>query len=509
MPLVLQHLLDDTRFAERLSQEYLPEFLKRQRWYTSKNKSIDQIALTALPGPSTSLGLWLLRINFSDDSNELRPLAVAEVNRAFAPDDQRLICRTDEGALIEAAAEEDFRKMLYEIMAGDKRFEGPLGTLEGVAGKVCRDYPAYAGSTFPPQNSSNTVIAYAPAGFFKLFRKTEAGVHPDAELLGYLSDQCHFESVPAFGGTIRYLDNDNKTPITLGLMLAHIDHRGEAWEAMLHDVSAYAKTVHNDKELEALSISSDLAKPLRRADLPENLTTAVGDSTLRRLELLGQRTAEMHIYFASASEEGMAPKPLDASYWKGAREALNQRVSQEISYAAEALKPSLEKIMSWLEAAELPLLDQGCIRVHGDYHLGQVLDTSEDIIIIDFEGEPLHSLEYRRSRHPAFKDIAGMVRSLHYAPYAYALQEADGAKWAMAAARTWYHLAARLFLTAYFDRAKRAAYLPKADGERNALLAFFLTDKVLYELAYERASRPAWIAIPRQGVEGVADMLGE
>ena len=502
------HLLADEAFRQTLTRRHLPAYLERQRWYTSKGRPLAGITVTALPPLGDAAALWLLEIAFGDGAAETRVLAVAERDRAFAPDDPRVVCRTDGGALVDAVAEEAFRERLYGLMAAGGAVAGEAGVLRGVAGATLRARPAYAGSRVPPQNSSNTVVVYPPDGFFKLFRRTEPGRHPDAELIAYLAEERGFGSVPAFGGALEFAPAGGGEAVTLGLMLGRVDHRGEAWETMLHDVAAYAAALRGDAGLRALDVAGDLASPLRPADLPPALLAAVGEDTVRRLTLLGRRTAEMHVHLAAGEGEGMAPEPLDGDYWAPAVAQLRERLAAEAAYAEDAdTRAALGAIDAWLARTRLPRLPAGRTRVHGDYHLGQVLDTAEDVVVIDFEGEPLHSLAYRRRRHPPAKDVAGMVRSLHYAPYAHALREADGAEGAMAAARTWYRLAARLFLTAYRETAGGASFVPRDPRERDALLAFFLADKALYELAYERASRPAWLAIPRAGVRGVGEMV--
>lgn len=509
MPAAPDALLADAAFRQNLTQRHLPAYLERQRWYTSKGRPIDSIEITALPPLDDGSSIWLLEVRFADGDQELRVLPVAELERAFAPDDPRVICRTDGGALIDAVGEESHREALYAVMAGDVGLTSPAGILRGVAGATLRENPTYAGSSLPPQNSSNTVVTFAPEGFFKLFRRTEPGRHPDAELIAYLSEERGFGSVPSFGGALEFEPAGGGEPITLGLMLGRIDHRGEAWETMLHDVASYARAFRSDEQLRGLDISGDLARPLRPEQLPPELNAAIGGDTIRRLTLLGKRTAQMHVHLAAGSAPGMRPEPLDEAYWRGATAQLLERVRAEAGYAGDdATRSALEAIGSWLSSTRLPELPAGRTRVHGDYHLGQVLDTATDLVIIDFEGEPLHSLAYRRRRHPPFKDVAGMVRSLHYAPYAHALQEADGADWALAAARTWYHVAARLFLTAYFEVVGASEFSPRDVLERDRLLAFFLADKALYELAYERASRPGWLAIPRAGVRGVGELIG-
>jgi len=285
-------------------------------------------------------------------------------------------------------------------------------------------------------------------------------------------------------------------PITLGLMLGKVDHQGEAWETFLHDVAA-SSLRFKASNTTPYAFAGNLSKRLVPNDIPETYRSIMGEKTITRLLNLGQRTAQMHTFFGAASEEGLVAQPLTKEDWASAKTGLLARLHTESAYAKTEVAKAQHAIASWLENTSFPAVEGGKIRVHGDYHLGQVLITGDDVVIIDFEGEPLYSLAYRRQRHPAYKDVAGMVRSLHYAPYAYALQEADGAEWAMSAAKTWYRIASRLFLTAYHDEVGAASFLPNSQEEREKILAFYLADKAMYELAYERSSRPNWVVIPQ------------
>lgn len=506
MHVTLQHLLGDSMFATALVDIHLPEFLKRQRWYTSKDKQIRSIDLTGLPSTSDDAGLWLAELIFEDQSQELRVLAVAEVEQAFAPNDMRLICTTRKGSLIDALGVEGFRESLFNIMAKESCLVASTGKLIGEAGSVCKKHTDEVKSHMPDQNSSNSVIVYPPDGFFKLFRKTEAGLHPDAELISYLSEACNFKNVPAFGGAIRFEPTSGGEPITLGLMLGKVDHQGEAWETFLHDVAA-SSLRFKASNTTPIAIVGNLSERLVPNDIPEAYRNIMGEKTISRLLNLGQRTAQMHTFFGAASEESLVAQPLTKEDWASAKTGLLERLQKESAYAKTEVAKAQHAIAAWLKYTSFPAVEGGKIRVHGDYHLGQVLIAGEDVVIIDFEGEPLYSLAYRRQRHPAYKDVAGMVRSLHYAPYAYALQEADGAEWAMSAAKTWYRVASRLFLTAYHDEVGAASFLPSIQEDREKILAFYLADKAMYELAYERSSRPNWVIIPQTGVLGVAEML--
>jgi len=503
----LQHLLDDSKFLNTLTSSYLPAFLKRQRWYTAKDKHIAEINLTGLPSENKNCGLWLADIIFEDESSELRVLAVAEVERQISPNALRLICTTPQGALIDALGEEGFRESMYKLMTTELSVKAETGVLLGQNGSVCPAFQGEVKSHVPSQNSSNSVIVYPPDGFFKLFRKTEPGLHPDAELIAYLSASCNFKNVPAFGGAIRFEPSTGGDPITLGLMLGKVDHQGEAWETFLHDVAGSALRYKASDKAKKETFSGNLSKRLLPAELSSEVRMVMGEETITRILKLGQRTAQMHKHFGNAKESGLSPEHLVSSDWASAKADLLNRLKLQSAYAKTDVAKAQLEIATWLESTSFPEVEGGKIRVHGDYHLGQVLIKGQDVVIIDFEGEPLYTMAYRRRRHPAYKDVAGMVRSLHYAPYAYALQEADGAEWAMAAAKTWYRIASRLFLTAYHDEVGQASFLPENLQEREKMLAFYIADKAMYELAYERSSRPSWVVIPVTGILGVAEML--
>ena len=497
--------LSDPALLRRIEAR-LPAYLEYQRWFTSKGQGIAELRLQPLPRFCDSGILTLLHLRFADGSEEIRPLplALVDAGEAVGAGDEIVDDPTSGGTVVDAIGLDGFRESVYALLADGATLEDERGALVAEAGPLLRSTVRCAGSAYPPQHSSNSVVTYEPDGFLKLFRKTEPGLHPDAELIGYLSAERGFSSVPKFGGALHFRPSGGGEMLSLGLMLGRVDNRGELWETILEEVGAYAKTYDApaDDPLEG-----GLLSPLRPGDLPQGLRAAMTPQAVDRIVLLGVRTAEMHLHFAAARRPGIAPEDLTAAYWDAAKSALADRIAAESGKASAELVPTLDTISRWLGTRRLPTLAGGCIRVHGDYHLGQVLDTGDDLVIIDFEGEPLHSLAYRRRRHPAFKDVAGMLRSLHYAPFAHALQQTDGDADDLRRAAHWYAAASRLYLTAYLDRAGDAAFVPAARDERAALLGFFLADKALYELAYERASRPDWIEIPRAGIREVARLL--
>ncbi|MGC4063617.1 MAG: hypothetical protein QM784_03010 [Polyangiaceae bacterium] len=244
--------------------------------------------------------------------------------------------------------------------------------------------------------------------------------------------------------------------------------------------------------------------------------------------LLGQRTAQMHICLASAVDlASLAPEPFTAHYqrqlYQGFRNlALRTiyRVSESLEDLPKDLRDAAARlvrnealILSQFEGIrDTPIEDVLRIRIHGDYHLGQVLCTGQDFVIVDFEGEPLRSVAERRIRRCALRDVAGMLRSFQYASRQVLHSEGPGAilrpidrpklvPWA----DTWLHWVSAFFLDGYLAAAKQTRLLPKSTAHLNLLLRTYLLEKALYEIGYELGHRPDWVGIP---LEATASLVG-
>ena len=394
--------LSEPRVAQAL-RDALPAYLEQQRWFTSKGQGIVGLELEVLPAFGTAAVVTLLHLKLASGLGEVRVLPLAFVESEGEFPKQAVICRltTADGprSVIDAVHVASFRESLYACLASGQTIDGPTGTLIAERGPLLDGTPTPASTELPPQNSSNTVIVYRPDGFLKLFRKTEPGLHPDAELIGYLSADCGFGSVPTFGGALHYHRKGDAEPSSLALLIGRVDHNGEAWETMLERVAAFAKTYRARGNEAYTADEGSPSEPLHIGEVPAAVAEDMGSEALERIVLLGRRTAEMHLHFAASDEESLRPEDLDAAYWASAKTQLQTRLTQEQKDADPELAGTLGTLYDWLEQ-DLPAVENGSIRVHGDYHLGQVLDTDTDVVIIDFEGEPLHSLAYRRRRHP-------------------------------------------------------------------------------------------------------------
>src|SRR6185436_1623173 len=265
--------------------------------------------------------------------------------------------------------------------------------------------------------------------------------------------------------------------------------------------------------------------PSIEGSLVERARAAPGDHVidwigayLDRARLLGLRTAELQLVLASEANDPLfAPQPLDIMHQQSmygsvsghlARtfELLRSRASRlpaELHALVDAVVAQEGAIDRILAGIALRRIDAMRLRIHGDYHLGQVLWTGDDYVIIDFEGEPGRPPSQRRFKRPPLRDVAGMIRSFHYASAA-ALRDGrrrqeDVAR-LQAWAPPWAHWVSASFLGGYLDRAQDSVLVPKRQGELEMLLEFFLLEKCIYEIGYELNHRPEWLEIPLRGL---------
>ncbi len=517
-PTTLDDRFNDPRFAAAMLRA-LPDYLAAQRWFTSKGKKISECKIQDAYTVTNDTALVVLRILFADGSKEVYQLPLAQLlhkedQRRYLKDNGTLVLLQVPGGpfIVDAVPLPAFRRALYEMVrAGVDSSDG----INCEAGKILRSAPLTAASVVPAIDTSNTAIIYADKYFFKLFRKLDPGLNPDLELVRYLSEQTKFGHCPPYGGSLGVGEMTDEGYLNLGMLSGKVDNKGDAW-AYFQDLTQRFFAGHGE----------------------------VDEETLQRAALLGQRTAEMHLALggaaagasteikaglspqarAAALERAMlSPTPMTAAYRQeittAARKLLTRQATElreklselnpELRQTAQQvldLEPRLTERLGQL--AEQPMqLD--LIRIHADYHLGQVLVTEDDFYIIDFEGEPLLSIPERRRRRPALKDVAGMVRSFHYAangqlllnPERYAGQDQQLLR---QRADHWFATVSEAYLDAYYQRCGAASFLPVSAADRKLLLDLFILEKAIYEVAYELNSRQAWLGIPLGGVLAVA-----
>jgi len=509
---------DQRKIIER---EVLPGYVRNRRWFGSKARSIagmrvaEQVAVSHEPDGAR---IWFVEVTYRDGAPETYTLPV-QITRGNAAREvaqsapHAIIARieaTEETVLQDAVWDSGFREDLFRLMAGRQRIGAKNGEVVGIGGTALTSDAAVLSSHVLGVEQSNSSMVFDNKYFLKLYRKLEDGVNPDVEVTRHLSERTGFANVPAFAGAIEYR-RAKAEPTVVGAMQSAITSEGDAWAMTLDSVSRFYDRV--------LTRKADI----QNAVVPEGsvLNELIGGVYPERAKLLGQRTAELHLALASESEDKrFAPEPFNAmgqrSVFQNMRGMLRRswellgkklphlpaNVRDEATEVFEAEKRILAQQQRILER----ISGASKIRIHGDYHLGQVLYTGKDFIILDFEGEPARPLSERKLKRSALRDVAGMMRSYQYAAYSALWQPSmrpEDIPFLERWADIWYRQMSGVFLQSYRATSAGAVFVPKNEEDLQVLLEAYLLDKAVYEVGYELNNRPEWVVIPIRGIKHI------
>jgi maltose alpha-D-glucosyltransferase/alpha-amylase len=428
-----------------------------------------------------------------------------------------------EGTLIDALYSPHFVHAMADVLARRRALSGSNGQIVGAPAPALRQFDACvhaACSTTPlTGEQSNSSVLLGDDAIMKVVRRFDEGVNPGVEIGRYLGEVAQFPHAPRVGGSIEYRRRgDSVPPATLAVLEEFVPNEGDGWryvvDALEHGLEEALAKASDEDELQ------QSPRGLLTSD-PWDLEPAhplVGPH-MEWASLLGRRTAELHLALVSSrNNPAFVPEPLTAqdrqALFHGAR-SLTRQVLRDVaskgvtSTVVQRVLDKEEEIIDRLRRFSASPIQAFRIRCHGDLHLGQVLWTGKDFFVIDFEGEPSRSLGFRRLKRPAAYDLAGMIRSLHYAGQAAALRInlEYGATIEAGLRRNyydwlafWHRWVAGRFLDSYLETAGANPYLPSTRSDVIDLLDFFRLEKAVYELNYEVNSRPAWVDIPASGI---------
>jgi maltose alpha-D-glucosyltransferase/alpha-amylase len=537
------------RAREQLERSILPGYLRQCRWFGGKARQIQQLQIQdVIPlGKHRVVGyLLFLEVQYTEGLPEtyLFPLAFAQDQQATAMREEfffrafedlrtsvpgviaRLKVGTTEGILYDGVYSEELRAHLLAMMRKKQQSQGKSGTLVAYPGTAFRHGIPGNGKELPRESrvlkaeQSNTAVLYGDKLFFKLYRRLDEGINPDLEITRFLTEKTPFTHIPPFAGAIE-LRRPRAEPIVLGILQGFVPNEGDAWRPMIDAIGRYFERVFAKKnEIEAVPPAPISLLAAASQEIPPFLQEVIGGVRLELASLLGKRTAEMHLALASDTEDrAFAPEPFSQLYQRSvyqSMQSLARKTLQLLQKNMRNLPENAKKDAEEMLQRNKELLDQfGAIRqkkisamkirIHGDYHLGQVLYTGNDFVIIDFEGEPARALSERRLKRSPFRDVAGMIRSFHYAAYTALLHHAQIRPedipvlepWA----DLWYWYISGRFLRSYLATTKDAPFIPQNTEEIVILLNAFLLDKAVYEVGYELNNRPAWVIIPLKGIK--------
>lgn len=509
----------------------LPVFLREKRWFGGKAREIRSTAIADLiPVNASDLAavIVMTQVNYGDGSQDMYalPLVFAEAsNKGMGRDGDVLRARNPatgkEAFLRDGLKDTRFLNVLLSVIRERTVLAGERGELRASQTRAFRQICPDSSISLEPKpigtEQSNSSIVYGELAILKFFRRIEEGINPELELGLFLTENGHFSHTPQLAGSLEYRASGGRS-MTQGILQAFVANQTDAWRYTLNCVSTFYESI--------LANPTDSAWEGKIPDIQANELSANARTALHEYlasaGLLGKRTAELHRALASTSDEpAFAPESFSDSFRRRLQDSFVAMTAQIVAllrgklselppeWRAEAKSvASREKEMvQRCEAALSQSIEAMRIRIHGDYHLGQILHTETDFVIIDFEGEPARSLAERREKRSAMQDVAGMLRSFQYAAFA-PLLGGPGKRpslYANAASlrnwgEWWSARAAERFLTAYFETSDGAVYLPRKSEERRILLEFHLLEKAIYELGYELNNRPDWVGIPLAGI---------
>jgi maltose alpha-D-glucosyltransferase/alpha-amylase len=426
---------------------------------------------------------------------------------------------TIHGVLYDALCADAFNAALLAAMISSKGAVGRVGRLTGQALAPLRDLigdtPLVPRATAADQ--SNSGVLYGDRFLLKLFRVIEDGPSTELEIGRFLSRRDGYRGVPHLLGALEY-QQPNRDVSTIGTLFEFVPNQGDAWHLALDAVDRYFDRVIADER-------HPDAPPPQPGSVLERARTPVSDDVVDKIgpfldhvRLLGRRTAELHLELASATDDPLfAPEPYDIMHQQstyGSAIAHTARTFDLVRGRLPQLPPELRGLAETVLAREADLdhvfaqitrrrIDMIRMRTHGDYHLGQVLWTGNDFVIIDFEGEPGRPLTQRRFKRNPLRDVAGMLRSLRYASAAElrsGRHRPEDVTRLEPWARAWSGWVSAAYLAGYLDRTQGTRLLPRRDADLALMLEFFLLSKCVYEIGYELNNRPDWLEIPMRGL---------
>jgi trehalose synthase-fused probable maltokinase len=479
----------------------LRDDLRSRRWFGAKNRQVARVTPVdeaAVPGTTGRLALF--DVDFADQGQARYCIPVAAPAAGQEP-------------YVDALTDPAFCVALVEAIRKGGTLGGAHGAFRFTGTPALAEILPSAPRECRPTGGeqSNTSVVCDRRAILKVFRRLDTGPSPELELSDFLTRRAAFPGTPRLAGAIAY-EADGAAPVTLAVLHEFVPNQGDAWSATLERLAEYYAAAIEGRGDE--SPDPVLARALAAADAHEAAR-------------LGALTARLHRALASAAPgDPLAPEPIDA----GDVETWQREMQGQLRRAADALAAGLPGLPPPLRAAAqrvagdvtrlgdtlrgVDVLATGGvmkIRVHGDYHLGQLLRTVDGFTILDFEGEPARPLAERRLKQCVLKDVAGMLRSLAYAAQVGLGRRLEGGSadprlgerlrpWAQA----WEDGARTAFLDAYLGEIGRGSGPALVPAEREAFdraLRAYELDKTLYELGYEVANRPAWVSVPLAGLE--------
>ncbi|MGF6761852.1 maltose alpha-D-glucosyltransferase/alpha-amylase [Paraburkholderia sp. GAS33] len=507
-----------------LESEVLPSWLSRRRWFASKDEPLHAVRLAALTTiPNGGFAFTEIEADVGDHTERyVLPIAITWGGETTTPLFMQLaLARVRRGRNVGHLTDAFALPIFAHNVLRKLRERAVVPTVQ--KSEICfiptdrfdeLDLGDRPEIRWLAAEQSNSSLIIEDAVVLKLVRRLVSGIHPEAEISRHLTKIGYANTAPLYGEVVRI--DPAGVPHTLCILQGFIDNQGDAWNWALD----YLRRTIDDLAL-AVDADDAVPDPEKEAQAIEGYRAMAG--------IIGRRLGELHVALAAPSDDpAFAPEPATPeqirawtegtqSMLSTALDLLSHRIDQLTDDTKELAQSLLDRRGALTEAvAKLVPADAGALRtrIHGDFHLGQVLVAQGDAYLIDFEGEPARTLDERRQKSSPMRDVAGLLRSFSYASAAAqsttesAPQQTADRKRALFDRFRVY--AAESFLGEYRAAIAAAAQPLVAPAAEQGLLDLFLIEKAAYEIRYEAANRPTWLGLPVRGLAALASrMLGD
>jgi maltose alpha-D-glucosyltransferase / alpha-amylase len=500
----------------------LERWLPQRRWYAGKGRIIRSVSIDdaiTLDGDD-NVALVVANVSFAEGDDQRYAVPVMRIGRDLAETGDRstspaTIAQLDDGALlVDAMSDARGAAVVFAAALRKRSRRSRHGELRGNPrrGRIAKlaDDPRRINVLGVEQSNSSAIIDGRLIA--KLVRRLEAGTNPDVELPAHLRS-AGFDRVPGVAATLDIAVAGEPEPANVVVVHDAVPHESDLWVKMLDELG--------------LAIDDVLASEQARE---QPVATGIA-------ELVGRRTAELHRALARTTTSGtaggqrrdtpMAPEGFTLLWQRSILQSLRTsirstqrelrrahrsgRLSEAVAEQAAQFDGQLDHAMHRFDRLRDEKLDAKRIRIHGDLHLGQILWTGQDIVFIDFEGEPGAPMAQRTIKRSPLADVAGLLRSFDYAGRVAVhtaiergrvidVDEVDAWR------QRWTRGNQEALLVAYFDGIDDTALVPADEDDRRLLVDIYAMTKALYEVRYELANRPDWVSWP---MTSVMEMLPE
>lgn len=524
------HDILEGHLRKRIEHDVLPWYISRQRWFARKSARISHATIVdffPIKVPAEHAGIFVVEVETTDGIKDQYALHLAlaggyrakqliEYEPEFVLADLRR--RSESLAFYDAIQSDAYCRELLRSIDNQAKAPTKRGKLsferttayDTIAG-------THVGLSIKRINTeqSNSSIIFGEQFIMKLYRRLQAGINPDYEIGRFLTERTGFRHSPPVAGAITFTEETGKDIYMMGLLQGFVGNQGDGWSYSIEELRRFYERAESHGYL--LEKLRELQAPLQQLvmeAIPEEAEDMLG-IYLSEVMNLGKRTGELHVALASDDKDPkFNPEVMSAEEVAQVVSEIQRNIEQTFSLLQSgrkritgdmqskvdellSYKPQLLQLVEGLKSSKCPLIKT---RVHGDYHLGQVLNAFGDFVIFDFEGEPGRPLKTRLLKQPPLRDVAGMLRSFSYASYAslfiFAHNRTDELDkfipWAQVC-ETWTSVA---FMQGYLQSAQGQAFMPASHAECFDMLLPFIIDKAVYEINYEVNNRPDWLGIP-------------